>query len=157
MDNLIRRFRLERYNVAIEHLLAELDPFLIGRCLYVGGLYAEQMPLELRSKFLECTINCLRNRQACARLCAAKAATFWLRAFSAEADTDQNDNILGTQLPVLFQELFNLGNQLISVEALTIVMENLAALTSVSNCEQSRIDDTASDARRLLNVLFFRL
>lgn len=61
-------------DITIEPLFAEPNPLLIGRCLYVGALYAEQMPLELRSKFLDSTIDCLKNRPAYTRLCAAEAS-----------------------------------------------------------------------------------
>ena len=57
-------------------------PLLLGRCLCIGGRYAEIMPPEMSSRFLEATVNGLQeNQPSCIRISAIKAIYWFCKVF----------------------------------------------------------------------------
>nr|XP_003701541.2 PREDICTED: importin-9 isoform X1 [Megachile rotundata] len=106
---------------------SEASSLLLGRCLCVGGKYAEIMPPEMSSRFLEATVNGLQeNQPACIRISAVKAIYWFCKASTTESNNTLG-NIIRSHLPNIFQGLFNLANQP-STEILTLVMETLQVL-----------------------------
>lgn len=94
----------------------------------VGGYYAIDLPHEVNSKFLEATINGLRDTQPiCIRISSVKAIIGFFQAASVK------NTILDTirpQLPIIFEELLILSDQL-SKEILTLVMNAFSILVLV--------------------------
>ncbi|XP_046424857.1 importin-9 isoform X1 [Neodiprion fabricii] len=125
-------------------VLADLNnsashPLLLGRCLCLGGRYAQQMPPEMTSRFLEATVNGLQeNQPACIRISAVKAAYWFCDAFIK--GNNGNQNILRSHLPALFQGLFNLASQM-SAEVLTIVLESFAILVSLDQAFTASVEN----------------
>lgn len=108
----------------------EAPPLLLGRCLCVGGKYAEIMPPEMSSRFLEATVNGLQeNQPACIRISAVKAIYWFCKASTTETNSTIG-NIIRSHLPNIFQGLFNFASQP-STEILTLVMETLQELVTV--------------------------
>ncbi|XP_029043182.1 importin-9 isoform X1 [Osmia bicornis bicornis] len=106
---------------------SEAPSLLLGRCLCVGGKYADIMPPEMSSRFLEATVNGLQeNQPACIRISAVKAIYWFCKASTLESNNTLG-NIIRSHLPNIFQGLFNLANQP-STEILTLVMETLQVL-----------------------------
>lgn len=91
----------------------------------LGGSYAEQMPLEMKSRFLEAVISALESQQKCTKICAAIAAKSLIYTAAFES-------LLKTQLPALFDGLFDLGSRIMSPEGLRLVLESFARLFLVS-------------------------
>ncbi|XP_020710899.2 importin-9 isoform X2 [Athalia rosae] len=126
-------------NVILAHLNnSGSHPLLLGRCLCLAGRYAQQMPPEMTSRFLEATVNGLQeNQPACIRISAVKSA-YWFCNASVEGNNG-NDNILRSHLPALFQGLFNLASQM-SAEVLTLVLECFAILVSLDKSFTASIE-----------------
>ncbi|XP_026826550.1 importin-9 isoform X2 [Ooceraea biroi] len=100
-------------------------PLLLGRCLCLGGRYAQIMPPEVNSRFLEGTVNGLQeNQPSCIRISAVKAI-YWF----CEASTGKDSivDIMRCHMPNIFQGLFNLVSQP-NTDVLTSVMETLHML-----------------------------
>lgn len=105
-------------------------PLLLGRCLCIGGKYAEIMPPEMSSRFLEATVNGLQENQlSCIRISAVKAI-YWFCKASMMENNNTLGNIIRSHLPNIFQGVFNLANQP-STEILILVMETLQVLVSL--------------------------
>lgn len=105
-------------------------PLLLGRCLCVGGRYAQLMPPEMSSRFLEATVNGLQeNQPSCIRISAVKAIYWFCEISCADANNPTN-NIIRSHLPNIFQGLFNLSSQA-STEVLILVMETFQTVISV--------------------------
>lgn len=106
-------------------------PLLLGRCLCVGGRYAQLMPPEMSSRFLEATVNGLQeNQPSCIRISAVKAIYWFCEISCADANNPTN-NIIRSHLPNIFQGLFNLSSQA-STEVLILVMETFQTVISVN-------------------------
>ncbi|XP_053974223.1 importin-9 [Hylaeus anthracinus] len=118
---------------------SEAPPLLLGRCLCVGGKYAEIMPPEMSSRFLEATVNGLQeNQPACIRISAVKAIYWFSRASTTETNSTIA-NIIRSHLPNIFQGLFNLANQP-STEVLTLVMETLQELITLDKAFTASVE-----------------
>ncbi|XP_033341884.2 importin 9 [Megalopta genalis] len=113
---------------------------LLGRCLCVGGKYAEIIPSPLNSQFLEATVNGLQeNQPACIRISAVKAIYWFCEASNTETSIDMVNNIR-SHLPAIFQGLFNLATQP-STEVLTLVMETLQVLISMDEAFTASVEN----------------
>lgn len=103
-------------------------PLLLGRCLCFGGRYAQIMPPEVSSRFLEAAVNGLQeNQPSCIRISAVKAIYWFCETPSEKGIT----NIISCHLPNIFRGLFNLASQP-STDVLTLVMETFHELVAVS-------------------------
>ncbi|XP_014203577.1 importin-9 isoform X2 [Copidosoma floridanum] len=104
-------------------------PLLLARCLCMGGLYAKDLPLEMNSKFLEATINGLKETQpSCIRISSIKSIYWFCHAASIQDTAFLN--IIHPQLSTIFQELLILSNQP-SKEILTLVVNAFSVLVSL--------------------------
>ncbi|XP_008544130.1 importin-9 [Microplitis demolitor] len=105
-------------------------PYLIGRCLCLGGRYAHQIPPELSSRFLEAAVVGLpENQLLCIRISSIKAV-YWFCEAAIDANTLMTRDVIRPHLPVIFQELFGFVNQA-STEILTLIMETFSILIAV--------------------------
>lgn len=87
------------------------------------------MPLEMSSKFLEGTVNGLREQQSiCIRVSAVKAINEFCVASIAGNNTIKS--ILYSHLPIIFQGVYTLTTEP-SNEVLILVMQTLEVLISV--------------------------
>ncbi|XP_043252941.1 importin-9 isoform X1 [Colletes gigas] len=117
----------------------EAPPLLLGRCLCVGGKYAEIMPPEMSSRFLEATVNGLQeNQPACIRISAVKAIDWFCKASATETSSTIG-NIIRSHLPNIFQGLFNFASQP-STEILTLVMETLQELVTLDKAFTASVE-----------------
>ncbi|XP_043599539.1 importin-9 isoform X2 [Bombus pyrosoma] len=115
-------------------------PLLLGRCLCIGGKYAEIMPPEMSSRFLEATVNGLQeNQPSCIRISAVKAIYWFCKASVAENNSTLG-NIIRSHLPNIFQGLFNLANQT-STEIFTLVMETFQVLVSLDKAFTASVEN----------------
>ncbi|XP_014471469.1 PREDICTED: importin-9 [Dinoponera quadriceps] len=102
-------------------------PLLLGRCLCLGGRYAQIMPPEVSSRFLEATVNGLQeNQPSCIRISAVKAIYWFCETPSEESIA----NIIRCHLPNIFRGLFNLASQP-STDVLLLVMETFHVLIAL--------------------------
>ncbi|XP_026671406.1 importin-9 isoform X2 [Ceratina calcarata] len=114
-------------------------PLLLGRCLCIGGKYAEIMPPEMSSRFLEATIIGLQENQlTCIRISAIKAI-YWFCKASAE-NNDTLGSIIRSHLPNIFQGVFNLANHP-STEILTLVIETMQVLVSLDKAFTASVEN----------------
>ncbi|XP_034939232.1 importin-9 [Chelonus insularis] len=105
-------------------------PFLLGRCLCLGGRFANHMPPEISSRFLEATVNGLQeNQPACIRISSVRAI-YWFCEASTNSNTPEIHDLIRPHLSSIFQQLFSLTNQP-STEILTLVMETFSILVAV--------------------------
>lgn len=119
---------------------SEAPPLLLGRCLCVGGKYAEIMPPEMSSRFLEATVNGLQeNQPACIRISAVKAIYWFCKASTTETNSTIG-NIIRSHLPNIFQGLFNFASQP-STEILTLVMETLQELVTLDKAFTASVEN----------------
>ncbi|KAK1135756.1 hypothetical protein K0M31_000333 [Melipona bicolor] len=115
-------------------------PLLLGRCLCIGGKYAEIMPPEISSRFLEATVNGLQENQlSCIRISAVKAI-YWFCKASVEENNSTLGNIIRSHLPNIFQGIFSLANQA-STEILTLVLETLQVLVSLDKAFTASVEN----------------
>ncbi|OAD62485.1 Importin-9 [Eufriesea mexicana] len=115
-------------------------PLLLGRCLCIGGKYAEIMPPEMSSRFLEATVNGLQeNQPSCIRISAVKAI-YWFCKASMTENNSTLGNIIRSHLPNIFQGLFNLVNQS-PTEILILVMETLQVLVSLDKSFTASVEN----------------
>ncbi|KAL2717247.1 importin-9 [Vespula squamosa] len=115
-------------------------PLLLGRCLCVGGRYAQLMPPEMSSRFLEATVNGLQeNQPSCIRISAVKAIYWFCEISCADANNPTN-NIIRSHLPNIFQGLFNLSSQA-STEVLILVMETFQTVISLDKAFTASVEN----------------
>ncbi|XP_058802875.1 importin-9 isoform X2 [Phymastichus coffea] len=101
-------------------------PLLLGRCLYIGGRYAQELPYEMNLKFLEATVNgLLENQPNCIRISSIKTIYWFCKAASSKNTTLLD--LLRTQLSTIFQGLFTISNQT-SKEILTLILDTFSVL-----------------------------
>lgn len=111
------------------HITAS-HPLLVGRCLTVGGMYADQMCKETASVFLKATVDGLRvNQPACVKICAAKAVYLWCYQNNSKGTCSA---VLLSHVPTLFERLFNLAESYGSAGVHVLVVKSIAALMPVS-------------------------
>ena len=110
-------------------MLVGAHPFLMGRCLCLGGRYARHLPPEMCSRFLEATvIGLLETQPPCIRISAVKAIYWFCEA--SQSGNPAIEGIMRNHLPAIFQGVFSLTSQP-TPEMLTFVMETFAVLVSV--------------------------
>ncbi|XP_031834717.1 importin 9 [Nomia melanderi] len=115
-------------------------PLLLGRCLCVGGKYAEIMPSALSSQFLEATVNGLQeNQPACIRISAVKSIYWFCEASTTETSGALVNNIR-SHLPKIFQGLFNLASQP-STEVLTLVIETFQVVVELDKAFTASVEN----------------
>ncbi|KAG8040464.1 hypothetical protein G9C98_002460 [Cotesia typhae] len=105
-------------------------PYLIGRCLCLGGRYANQIPPEISARFLEAAVVGLpANQPLCIRMSSIKAV-YWFCEAAVITNTLMTRDIIRPHLSVIFEELFGFVNQA-STEILTLIMETFSILIAV--------------------------
>ncbi|CAD6208615.1 GSCOCG00010595001-RA-CDS [Cotesia congregata] len=105
-------------------------PYLIGRCLCLGGRYANQIPPEISARFLEAAVVGLpANQPLCIRMSSIKAV-YWFCEAAVNTNTLMTRDIIRPHLSVIFEELFGFVNQA-STEILTLIMETFSILIAV--------------------------
>lgn len=105
-------------------------PLLVGRCLSLGGIYSDQMPSSTASAFLEATVNGLKEDQPpCVKISAARAVYSWYD--SDNSAKVQNQDMLVSHVPAIFEGLFALAKNCESTHIYVLVLEGISALMPV--------------------------
>lgn len=109
----------------------------MARCLCIGGLYADLMPLKVAAAFLKATVNGLQESQpAYVKLCAAKAVCSW---YGQKKMKKKMRNILKSNVPALFRGLSSFAEGHTSENVLTFALSSIASLMPVSSSTMSKV------------------